>query len=209
MVEPFLSTPVLADVAESPLGGGHYQAGEFGNLTRGAQVTLSERFPLAICDVCAWTGNETNTANAIKRATGLALTGTKDAVSESAQAFQHAPARWTVISADQTLPHALTGAVGDNGTVVDLSHGRTVLRVHGAKSRWVLAKLFALDFQPDTFPLEKGVTTAHHDIFAQIQIALSRTATDGQFGFRNATYRIDGAAKNSSNVRDIEDVLIE
>lgn len=168
MAEPFLSTPVLADAAESPLAG-HYQAGEFGNLTRGAQVTLSERFALATCDVCAWAGNETKTANAIKRVTGLALSRTKDAVSDSAQAFQHAPGRWTVLSADQTLPNALTGAVGDNGTVVDLSHGRTVLRVDGAKSRWVLAKLFAIDFAHESLPLHNGIATKHHEIFAHIQ----------------------------------------
>ena len=168
MASSFIPTPVIEGAAESPLTG-HYEPGEHGNLDFGAQLTLTERFPLAICDVCAWPGAETKTANAIKKVTGVALTKTKDAVSEDAQAFQHAPGRWTVISQDAALPETLTKAVGDNATVVDLSHGRTVLRIDGEKSRWVLSKLFALDFTPETFPLEKGLATKHHEIFAQIQ----------------------------------------
>lgn len=168
MAEPFVSVPVIADAAESPLAG-HYEQGEFGNLDRGAQVTLTERFALSICDVHAWPGAETRTANAIKRASGAPLTKTRDAVADTARAFQHAPGRWTVIADDAALPEALAKAVGENGTVVDLSHGRTVLRIDGAKSRWVLSKLFAIDVHPDALPLQKGLATKHHEIFAQIQ----------------------------------------
>lgn len=168
MAEPFISTPVIPDAAESPLAG-HYEQGEFGNCDRGAQVTLAERFPLAICDVRAWPGADTKTANAIKRATKLNLAKTRDAVSDTAQALRHAPGRWTVISTEPALAEALARAVGGNGTVVDLSHGRTVLRIDGEKSRRVLSKLFAVDFGPDAFPLEKGLATRHHEILAQIQ----------------------------------------
>ena len=168
MAEPFVATPVIADAAESPLAG-QYQQGEFGNLDLGAQVTLTERFPHAICDVHAWPGAETKTANAIKRASGAPVTKTKDAVADTAQAFRYAPGRWTVIAEDGALPEALTKTVGDNGTVVDLGHGRTVLRVNGEQSRRVLSKLFAIDFHPDAFPPDKGIATKHHEIFAQIQ----------------------------------------
>ena len=168
MVSSFIPTPVIEGTAESPLAG-HYEPGEHGNLDFGAQLTLNERFPLAIADVCAWPGADTTTANAIRRATGLALTVTKDAVGETSQAFQHAPGRWTVIATDPAQPETLTKAVGDTGTVVDLSHGRTVLRIDGDQSRRVLSKLFALDFKSETFPLEKGLATKHHEIFAQIQ----------------------------------------
>lgn len=168
MPSSFIATPVIEGATESPLAG-HYTPGEHGNLDFGAQLTLNERFPLAICDVYAWPGAETKTANAIKRVTGIAVTKTRDAVGETGQAFQHAPGRWTVVSQDPALPEALTKAAGDNTTVVDLSHGRTVVRVDGEKSRWVLSKLFALDFRSDYFPLEKGLATKHHEIFAQIQ----------------------------------------
>jgi sarcosine oxidase subunit gamma len=168
MADPFISTPIITDAAESPLTG-HYEQGEFGNLDRGTQVTLTERFQLAICDVCAWPGAETKTANAIKRATKLALTKTRDAVSEDAQAFRHAPGRWTVIAADPALPEVLSKAAGDNATTVDLSHGRTVLRIDGRQSRQVLSKLFPIDFRSDYLPLEKGIATKHHEIFAHVQ----------------------------------------
>ncbi|RKF05721.1 sarcosine oxidase subunit gamma [Oceaniradius stylonematis] len=168
MAEPFVSTPVITDAAESPLAG-HYEQGEFGNLDRGARVTLTERFALAICDVCAWPGSETKAANAIKRASGASVTKTKDAIAEDAQAFQHAPGRWSVVAQNPALPEALAKAVGENGTVVDLSHGRTVLRIDGRQSRRALSKLFPIDFRSDAFPLEKGLATRHHEIFAQIQ----------------------------------------
>ena len=55
------------------------------------------------------------------------------------------------------------------GTVTDLSHGRTAIRISGPKAEWVLAKFFAIDFALPAFPEGAGRSTAHHDIFAQIQ----------------------------------------
>ncbi|MGC4027194.1 MAG: sarcosine oxidase subunit gamma family protein [Mesorhizobium sp.] len=55
------------------------------------------------------------------------------------------------------------------GSVTDLSHGRTAIRIEGEKVEWLLAKFFAVDFSRDKFPVGSGVSTNHHDIFAQIQ----------------------------------------
>ena len=55
------------------------------------------------------------------------------------------------------------------GTITDLSHGRTAIRISGPKAEWVLAKFFAIDFALPAFPEGAGRSTAHHDIFAQIQ----------------------------------------
>ena len=55
------------------------------------------------------------------------------------------------------------------GTVTDLSHGRTAIRIAGPKAEWVLAKFFAIDFSLPAFPVGSGLSTVHHDIFAQIQ----------------------------------------
>lgn len=60
------------------------------------------------------------------------------------------------------------------GAVTDLSHGRTAIRVAGPKSEWVLAKLFAVDLSAKSFPVGAGLSTKHHEIFAQIQ----RTGAD-------------------------------
>ena len=53
--------------------------------------------------------------------------------------------------------------------MTDLSHGRTAIRISGPKAEWVLAKFFAIDFSLPAFPVGSGVSTVHHDIFAQIQ----------------------------------------
>lgn len=168
MVEPYVSTPVIAEKAASPLDG-HRTIGQFGNLKNGAGVTLTERNSVAIVDVAAWPDGSTKTINAIKRVTGLGVSKTSDDVGNEAQAFQHAPHRWTVIGVDDTLPAQLTKSVGTSGTVVDLSHGRTIIRISGNEAEWVLAKLFAIDFAASAFPVGKGLATKHHEILAQIQ----------------------------------------
>ena len=58
--------------------------------------------------------------------------------------------------------------------MTDLSHGRTAIRIAGPKAEWVLAKFFAIDFSLPAFPVGSGLSTVHHDIFAQIQ----RTGAD-------------------------------
>lgn len=56
----------------------------------------------------------------------------------------------------------------------DPTHSQTQSCKQGAVHIWVLAKFFAIDFALPAFPVGSGVSTAHHDIFAQIQ----RTAED-------------------------------
>lgn len=156
MAEPFVSTPVIREKAVSPLEGhaaAHRSTGAPG-------VTLSERFGLAICDVAAWPGKFA--------AVGKALDGTGEII-------PHAPGRFTVIADDPDLPVKLGKTLGDAATVVDLAHGRTLIRVSGAKSEWVLAKLFAIDFSPGAFPVGHGLATKHHEIFAQIRRADAQT----------------------------------
>ena len=110
-------------------------------------------------------------AAAIKAAAGLTLkpapgSGTaKPAVG----AINIAPARWLVSGEDTELVAKLADEVGDYGSVVDLSHGRSVIRIDGPKSRWVLAKLFAIDFSEEAFAKGDGLSTVHHDFMVQIQ----------------------------------------
>ncbi|MGB7432916.1 MAG: sarcosine oxidase subunit gamma family protein [Ahrensia sp.] len=152
MVEPFINTPVIADKAASPLGDS-FVPGRFGNTKAGCGVQLSERQGIALADVAAWPGK----ANIVSTA-----------VSTSACFFEYAPNRWTVITDDQYVPMNLAKKVGDAGTVVDLSHGRTVLRISGNQAAWVLPKLFAIDFSDAAFAVATGLATQHHEISAQI-----------------------------------------
>lgn len=152
MVEPFINTPVIADKATSPLGDS-FVPGSFGNTMAGCGVQLSERQGIAIADVAGWPSGSKKASNA---------------VSAYECFFEYAPNRWTVIADDPNMPLNLTKKVGDAGTVVDLSHGRTVLRISGNQAAWVLPKLFAIDFSDAAFAVATGLATQHHEISAQI-----------------------------------------
>ncbi len=97
------------------------------------------------------------------------------AANDSKAAFGFAPGRFLIVDQDEGLAATVSGAVtSEIGTVTDLSHGRTALRISGPKAEWVLAKFFAIDFSLPAFPVGSGVATVHHDIFAHIQ----RTGAD-------------------------------
>ena len=85
-------------------------------------------------------------------------------------AFGFAPGKFTLVDEAEALAQAFAGSVTPAiGTLTDLSHGRTAIRIAGPKAEWVMAKFFAIDFALPAFPLGAGRSTNHHDIFAQIQ----------------------------------------
>lgn len=171
MADPFIHDPVVLGAAESPLAG-HRHHGDRGNLEAGPGITITERFGVAICELATWHGDRSAAAKAAKatqRVTGLGLKEASDNVGLSAQRFLFAPTRWTLISDDPDMPMTLTEAVGENGTVTNLTHGRTIIRISGPKVRWVLGKLFAVDLADSAFPIGKGTGTVHHTMLIQIQ----------------------------------------
>jgi sarcosine oxidase subunit gamma len=50
------------------------------------------------------------------------------------------------------------------GSVLDLSHARIRVQLHGEKAVDALAKLYALDFRPAAFPVGRFQLTGHHHI---------------------------------------------
>lgn len=161
---------------QSPLGSA-LQPGSHGNFAAGVGVVLSETQPGSIVQVAAWPGTEKEVIAAIRVATGLKLPdGAGGGVVNGAKAaFGFAPGRFMVIDEAEDIAAALAKSVtAEIGTVTDLSHGRTAIRIKGKKAEWVLAKFFAIDFSLTAFPVGAGRSTTHHDIFAQIQ----RTAAD-------------------------------
>lgn len=149
-----------------------FRSGSHGNFADGVGVTLSEIAPGSIVQVASWPGEEKKLLAAIAAVTGLKLVDGAGAGASSGRyaAFGFAPGRFLVTDASEGLATALAGKVPSLiGTVTDLSHGRTAIRIVGAKSEWVLAKLFAIDFSLTALPLGMGVSTAHHDVFTQIQ----------------------------------------
>lgn len=135
-------------------------------------VTLAETQSGSIVQLAAWRGEEGALISAIKEVTGLALPDGAGGglATETKAAFGFAPGKFLVADQDEGLAGDFATAVSaEIGTVTDLSHGRTVIRIAGPKAEWVLSKFFAVDFSLPAMPLGSGLSTVHHDIFAQIQ----------------------------------------
>jgi heterotetrameric sarcosine oxidase gamma subunit len=151
--------------------------GSHGNFEHGVSVILSETRPGSILQLAAWPGEEKMLMAGIRAVTGLALPdgaggGNTDG---TRSVFGFAPGKFTVVDEAEGLASAFANVVTPViGTVTDLSHGRTAIRIAGPKAEWVLAKFFAIDFALPAFPLGAGRSTTHHDVFAQIQ----RTGAD-------------------------------
>ena len=155
----------------SPLGSA-WTPGRFGAGRGRAEVSLSEVQPGSIVQVAAWPGQDAAALDAIRSVTGLGLEAKPGAgaFGEAASAFGFAPGRFLVMADEEGLVEKLGKAFPvEAGTVLDLSHGRTVLRVEGVEAERVMSKLFALDFQIRAFPLGEGRATMHHQIHALIQ----------------------------------------
>ena len=141
----------------SPLGA-EFKRGQRGNLTSGIGVTLSETdfsflgelavFPDAFAKI------EVLVASLLK--------------ADDMTAFKIAANRW-FLAGPETLDEAIRKTLKPvDGSLIDLSHGRTALRISGPKAEWVLSKLYAIDFSLAAFPAETGLSTTHHTIFTQI-----------------------------------------
>lgn len=149
-----------------------YRPGAHGNFGNGVGVFLSETQPGSIVQVAAWPGQTPALIAAIGAATGLVFADAPraGAFTNEKSAFGMAPGTFLVVDQAEGLASALlTHVTGAIGTVTDLSHGRTALRVEGARAEWVLSKFFAIDFASTAFPVGEGRSTSHHDVFAQIQ----------------------------------------
>ena len=149
-----------------------YHPGSHGNIEHGVDVILSETRPGSILQVAAWPGEEKRLIDAIGKVTGLTLPdGAGGGASDGGRAaFGFAPGKFTVVDEAESLATAFAGVITPAiGTLTDLSHGRTAIRIAGPKAEWVMAKFFAIDFALPAFPLGAGRSTNHHDVFAQIQ----------------------------------------
>lgn len=152
--------------------GADFRPGADGDASGGIGVTISELTPGTIVEAAAWPGEEDALAAALGKATRLSLSSAAGcgACAKGNAAFVIGPGRFLIAGADAALAARLQEAVtAGTGTVTELSHGRTVLAVEGPKAEWVLSKLFAIDFSAAAFPEATGLTTAHHDMFVQIQ----------------------------------------
>lgn len=167
----------------SPIGAAK-KGGRHGAGAAGTGVTLSELRRRSIVEVAAWTGEDAALRAAIASSTGLSLPATPGGgtIAGARAGFGIGPGRYLLTDEAAGLAERLSVAIG-TGTVTDLSHGRTAIRIAGPKAEWVLAKLFAIDFGPEAFPVGDGRATAHHDIPTQMQRV--DTASFDLFVFRS------------------------
>jgi len=155
----------------SPLGLA-WKPGTYGKVLGGAGVVLEETAPGSIVQAAAFPGEEKALIGILAEVAGLSLPDGAGAgvVADGKAAFGFAPGRFLVVDPEEGLGARLQSAVPVAvGTVTDLSHGRTAIRISGSKAEWVLSKLFPIDFFLPAFPEGAGRSTIHHDIFAQIQ----------------------------------------
>lgn len=133
-----------------------YSIGSHGlEVAGGPGVTLAERRPLTIVHV-AGKSDDKAFADGVKAACGCGLPtepGTVASSGDLALAWL-APTRWLAVAPDRgpgVLEKSIRDACGDSGAIIDVSHGRTVIRIAGPNARNVLMKGAPLDFHPKVF----------------------------------------------------------
>ena len=125
----------------------------------GPGIIIRERRPLSMFQVAALSGAGVTVRATIAAALGMMVAATPNHVAQKdgVTVLWVGPDRWLVVEPerpgrelDALLNEALTGTPG---VLIDLSHGRTVVRISGRSSRDLLAKGCGIDFHPWTFPV--------------------------------------------------------
>jgi methylglutamate dehydrogenase subunit D len=139
--------------------GAEFKPGLYGDVSSGAGVTLGESFFGFTAEIAVFPGHEEAVSKLISKA---------EARFDGSLSFQIARNRWLAAGSTKFRAALENGIDENQGSFIDLTHGRSVFTVSGAKAEWVLSKLFAVDFRPSAFPERSGLATMHHDTFAQI-----------------------------------------
>lgn len=162
---------------------GHVRPGRHGP-TGEPGVRLSERRYEDIWQVTAWPERLAQAAQAVASAAGVAAApGPGQAAFGGAMALRTEPLRWLIVS-EEALDEPAIGR--DDGTVLDLGHARTTIRVEGPAASELMARMAPLDFRPRSFADGRVATSAIHHVASTI------VAHDG--GFEVFVYRSFGLA---------------
>lgn len=131
-----------------------------------APLILAER-RLAVAQIEARHGQVGELQAAASATLGLSLPGPgRHSSSDETTAIWIAPQTWLVVAPFTTEGahvERLVGALGRHAAVVEQTHGKTVLRIAGAKARSVLDKGCRVDLHPRVFqPGSAAVTPIAH-----------------------------------------------
>ena len=148
-----------------------YAPGSYGAARpEGPQVTFAERAGLTLVQVESDTVGGEGVAARLAEAFGPAAPRTPNTArgSERARLIWSGPWRWLAVTSEpRDLEAELAEALAGSGAaVVDLSHGRSVLRMSGHEARYVLAKGCGLNVHPHRFHAGVAAQTAlfHVDV---------------------------------------------
>ncbi|MGF1445498.1 MAG: sarcosine oxidase subunit gamma [Pikeienuella sp.] len=123
----------------------------------GPGLRLSERAVDSLWLVGAWPGHLPSVGEAVSAAieVGAAPGPGRAAFGARGMALRVEPAKW-LVAGDNTLIRP--DVAPEAGTVLDLSHARTVIRIDGRMARALMARLVAIDLRPGQF--EDGTVAA-------------------------------------------------
>ncbi len=143
-------------------------------------LRLTERKAPTAIQVLSYNGKHDAAAAAIGKAIGIECSTLPGHCSadETTQVIWNGPNSWMIVCDDNEAGRApgellatLQQAVGDNGAVVDQSHGRCVLRLSGSRARQVMAKNTAIDLHPRAFgPGDCAMTSVAHMNASIVQV---------------------------------------
>ena len=153
--------------------------GRFGrSLPEGPGVALSLIHPCEVVSLIAARGKTRALAAAMKKDFGLDLPDMGASASARGVSLHGtAPEQWLAVapaSAAGTLAGRLDRKLGSMAMVTDQSHGRTVMRIEGARARDVLAKGTAVDLRPTSF--KPGMCAATQ--IGHVGVLIACTGTD-------------------------------
>ncbi len=142
------SAPVRLSALSEAMAPGTYGTGDY----RGCGVTFTERHPLSIVQIEARTDQVAAMLNAVFDAFGMRPdeNSNRSCGDDRQRILWTGPNRWLSVMPDNGSP-AVSGfdpVFATEAAVVDLSHGRAVIRISGRSARSVLMKGSSLDWHP-------------------------------------------------------------
>ncbi len=154
---------------------GHNAPRQFGLIgAPGPGIRLSERPLASLWLIAAWPERLAETGAAAAKAAGVeAAPGPGgSATGKGGTLLRIEPLKWLLASENEVSRPALEAA---DGTVLELSHARTVIHVSGPNALDLMARMVPLDLRPAAFPEGSVANTGLHHVGVTI------VARDGGF----------------------------
>ena len=133
----------------------HYHTGLAGDIgAAGPGVTLHEIRDAGLWQISGWPGTMDTVGERLAEIAGVeAAPGPmKSAAGASGTLIRVQPFVWWLTRADEAAASAAMEIDAEQGTALDLSHSRTVIRIEGPRARDLLNRGLPTDLRPESFP---------------------------------------------------------